>query len=232
MTSITYAVPDLHGRDDLLEAAIAAISARGGGRVVFLGDYVDRGPGSRQVIERLMAGPPEEQIWIILKGNHEDMMVETCRGRAVPDWWIGNGGGATLVSYGHPRSGVADLSVVPADHIAWIAGLSLAFADEHRVYAHAGVDPTLPLGEQTAKTLTWKRYPKGFDGGCDGLHVVHGHTPDRDGPERLVHRTNLDTLSWYTGRLAVGVFDDAVPGGPVEVMWIESYPFEHLVKAA
>src|SRR5271169_4752458 len=101
--SLTYAIPDIHGRLDLLESAIAKILEHSAGQratVVTLGDYVDRGPGSRQVIERLMAWRPDKLTVVNLKGNHEAMMWQVCNNLAELDWWIANGGDRTLASYG------------------------------------------------------------------------------------------------------------------------------------
>jgi serine/threonine protein phosphatase 1 len=96
--SKTYAIADLHGRIDLLETALAKIADHADlpATLIILGDYVDRGPDSRQVIERLMGGLDEDWRFICLKGNHEDIMWQTCCG-IVPDcdWWLTNGGGAT-----------------------------------------------------------------------------------------------------------------------------------------
>lgn len=218
---VTYAVPDLHGRADLLELAIEAITARGGGTVVFLGDYVDRGHTSRQVIQRLMAGPPDGQRWICLGGNHESMLYVCYTGMAARGIWLENGGDATLRSYG---------GVIPPEDLRWIQVRPLIHVTEHRVFVHASVDPTIPLAAQTDDTLQWQRYPKGFAEGHGSLHVVHGHTPNTKGPELYSGRTNLDTLAWKTGRLAVGVFNDATPGGPTEILWVEGYAFVHLLR--
>jgi serine/threonine protein phosphatase 1 len=130
--SKTYAIPDLHGRFDLLEMSLAKIAdhAELPATVVTLGDYVDRGPDSRQVIERLMNGL-HDKGWrlICLKGNHEDIMWQTCRG-IVPDcdWWLSNGGGATLISYGQEEGDVVDVTVVPAEHLRWIERLRTVMA--------------------------------------------------------------------------------------------------------
>src|SRR5436190_9079023 len=107
----TYAIDDLHGRFDLLEMALAKIAdhAEVPGTVITLGDYVDRGP------EQLIAGLDNEGWRLIcLKGNHEDIMWQTCRG-IVPecDWWLTNGGGATLISYGQNEGDEADVTIVP-----------------------------------------------------------------------------------------------------------------------
>lgn len=219
--NLTYAIADLHGANDLLELALAGIdkhaaAAPAGSRsVVFFGDYVDRGPGSRQIIERLMAGPAEGWHWVCLKGNHEDMLIETVRAPLDPSWWISNGGGATLESYGQ-ASNEHDLSVIPEAHLAWIEALPPLAADHFRVYVHAGVDPTLSLDEQIEHELLWSRMSNRH--GHDGRFVVHGHTPYKNGPITDGESIDLDTLAWKTGRLAVGVFDDAKPCGPVELI--------------
>jgi serine/threonine protein phosphatase 1 len=124
--------------------------------------------------------------------------------------WIEKGGDATIKSYGGDPSGI------PQADIAWLDGLPLMHTDAHRIFVHAGVDPDVALEAQSAHTLLWKRYPKGFVGGFGDRHVVHGHNSFADGPELFEGRTNLDTLAWRTGRLVTGVFDDAKPGGPVD----------------
>jgi serine/threonine protein phosphatase 1 len=227
--SLTYAIADLHGRFDLLTAAFDGISKdailRGDAgeqfKIVTLGDYVDRGPQSCQIIEHLMAAQAAGVNLICLKGNHEDMMVETLRKPLHPDWWIGNGGGATLVSYGHPRSGEYHPAVVAKEHLDWLDRLPLMHVDQHRVFVHAGVDPTYALDEQKEQVLLWWLYPNGADIGHGDRHVVHGHHQFRDGPVLKKNRTDLDTFAWYTGRLVVGVFDDDRPGGPIAIIEIK-----------
>lgn len=216
----TYAVPDLHGRWDLLEIALAEIEEEAPGTVVFLGDYVDRGPGSQKIVECLIDGPRPGWRWVCLQGNHEEMMVDTLTGKRDPERWLVNGGDATLRSYGQRGEGY-EPGIVPVAHIAWMASLPLLHRDVHRVYVHAGVDANAPLDAQDARTLLWSRYPKEHAEGHSGLHIVHGHQPYEDGPLCLPGRTDLDTLAWATGRLVVGVFDDDRPGGPVEFITID-----------
>ena len=208
----TYAVADLHGRFDLLEMALAAIKARepcGKYKIVFLGDYIDRGPQSRQIIERLIKGPDDGATWICLTGNHEAMMLACLAGVEPMKWWLGNGGKQTLMSYG---------SAVPQDHQDWLAALPLFYADGHRVFVHGWVDPEKELTEQDPHELIWHRYARPEPGGYRGQHVVHGHVPYEDGPLRHDGRTDLDTLAWKTGRLVVGAFDDDMPGRPVDLI--------------
>jgi predicted MPP superfamily phosphohydrolase len=228
--SFTYVIPDIHGRDDLLSRALAAISAhRGGdgGLIVTIGDYVDKGPHSREVVERLRSGVAGWRM-VALKGNHDAMMVQGLRGQGLRGqglrdpaklaFWMERGGGTALASYG------GDPSAVPEAHIAWLDQRPLMHVDAHRVYVHAGVDPELPLDQQSEATLLWKRYPKGCGAGFGAHHVVHGHDNDPDGPLLFEGRSNLDTAAWRTGRMTVGVFDDDKPGGPVELIVVRGPP--------
>ena len=180
----TYVIADLHGRFDLLQAALATIAQHANGRackIVTLGDYVDRGPQSRQVVERLMAVQAAGTNLICLKGNHEYMMhraltltwfASASRARCL-NWWKHNGGESTLASYGNK---------VPSDHLRWMKNLPTIYVDQHRIFVHAGVDPKRALDEQTDEFLLWHRYSEGADIGHEGRHVVHGHTANRKVP--------------------------------------------------
>ena len=215
--STTYAIPDIHGRLDLLDAAIDKIvehSARNPATVVTLGDYVDRGLRSRQVIERLMGWSSEKLKLVPLKGNHEAMMWEVCSNLAELDWWIENGGDRTLASYGSDL----DPRCVPSSHLDWIANLPLMHVDQHRVFVHAAVDPTISLDRHSEQTLLWKRYAEGDERGHGHRHVVHGHHANPEAPIVTKGKTNLDGLAWKTGRLVVGVFDDDQLGGASEFL--------------
>jgi serine/threonine protein phosphatase 1 len=223
-----YAIGDIHGRFDLMERAIAAIRAhdrRGARRLVFLGDYVDRGPRSREVVERLI-GLPEEEDATVLKGNHEDMMARALapRNEAWLRRWLANGGGETLASYGVKETD-DPFHEVPEAHLAWMRGLPLTMSDGHRIYVHAGLAPRIPLADQSAEACLWIREAFLRARAAElPAHVVHGHTPywrekpEPSLPELLPHRTNLDTGAFATGILSIGVFDPAAPGGPVEVL--------------
>lgn len=209
----TYVIPDIHGRLDLLNDGLAEIVKHSAGRVgtiVALGDYVDKGPDSRQVIDRLRAGPRDDWKLIVLKGNHDAMMVEALRDESKRRFWLERGGDAALKSYG------GDSSDVPTADIEWLDKLPLAHKDTHRLYVHAGVDADVPLDQQTERTLLWKRYPKEYRFGFGDLHVVHGHDSFVEGPKLYEGRTNLDTRAWRTGRLVIGVFDDERPGGAID----------------
>lgn len=205
----TFVVPDIHGRRDLLDAAIDEIEKTAHkGKVIFLGDYVDRGPDSKGVIDRLMEGPsdPEAWEWVFLKGNHEDMLLD-CWDDVESDgqWWRTHGGDYTMASYD---------GTIPQEHLDWIAALDDLHSDDHRVYVHAAVSETASLSEQTEAMLRWYKYPQGADVGWNNHHIVHGHVAST-GPELLTNRTNLDAGAYFTGAIYIAMFDDAVAGGPV-----------------
>jgi serine/threonine protein phosphatase 1 len=162
---------------------------------------------------------------ICLKGNHEDIMWQTCLGMVSDcDWWLTNGGGATLMSYGQAQGEGVDLTVVSDDHLRWIERLPLTHVDAHRIFVHAGIDPNLSLDEQNSQEVIWKIYDDRDEGGHGRRHVVHGHHQHASGPILKKNRTNLDTFSWYTGRLVIGVFEDDTPGGPVEILEANGQP--------
>lgn len=208
--SQTFVIADIHGRLDLLELALAQVSLRKPAKLIFTGDFVDRGPESKAVVDRLIVGPSDGCVWSFVRGNHEDMTLY-CQDGTDLEWWIGNGGAATLKSYG---------GNISSEHLEWFSRLPRLTWDQHRVYVHAGVLEQHHLSEQPEQTTQWHRYGKNEDVGYRGRHVVHGHTPI--GPELLEHRTNLDAGSFFSGRLAVGVFDDDKPGGPVEIIEVSA----------
>jgi serine/threonine protein phosphatase 1 len=217
----TYVIPDIHGRADLLRDGLAGIleHVRGQtGTIVALGDYVDKGPDSKEAIDLLRRGPATGWSFVALKGNHDAMMVEALRHPSKMAWWLERGGDAVIQSYG------GDSSNVPPADIEWLDGLPLVHIDRHRIYVHAGLDPDLPLDQQTERTLLWKRYPEGFTSGFGCYHVVHGHDSFPDGPKLYEGRTNLDTRAWQTGRLMIAVFDDDKPGGPIDFVRVSGPP--------
>jgi serine/threonine protein phosphatase 1 len=216
--SLTYVVPDIHGRADLLRDGFGGIvdhAAGQAGTIVALGDYVDKGPDSKTVIDLLRMGPPPGWLLVPLKGNHDAMMVEALRDPSKMPGWLTRGGDAAIQSYG------GEPSNVPSADIEWLDRLPTTHLDRFRIYVHAGLDPELPLDQQTEKTLLWKRYPEGSDLGFGGRHVVHGHASFSDGPRLYEGRTNLDTRAWRTGRLVVAIFDDDKPGGPIDFISVQ-----------
>jgi serine/threonine protein phosphatase 1 len=211
MPPLTYAIGDVHGCYPQLRNLIShCMDHRGRNpyRLVLLGDYIDRGRGSREVVElliELQASRPERIV--CLRGNHDDMAVMAARG-GDPWAWLANGGGATLRSYGVGRA-----EQIAPRHLDWMESLPLSFADEWRFFVHAGIDPDLPLDAQEKETLLWIREPFLSDPRDHGLLVVHGHTPTEEGvPELRPNRLNLDTGACYGGPLTAAVFEEGAAG--------------------
>lgn len=231
---VTYALADLHGRYDLLLRSYMILQTRcEPGLIVHLGDYIDRGPSSRSVIEWLMDPATIPRGWTrkCLKGNHEDIMCQAADQPAKMGWWFENGGNATAMSYGaQPGAHPADyfINLIPKEHYFWMNDLPVLHVDKHRIFVHAGLNPGLKLERQTDQEMMWMTYCPynkwgeiGVDVGFGDKHVVHGHHQFADGPKLLKHRTNLDTFAWHEGRIVWGVFDDDKPGGPVDVIEVK-----------
>ncbi|WP_162894979.1 metallophosphoesterase family protein [Rhizobium terrae] len=210
--SFTFAIGDIHGCLTELKDMLGHIHDQASaGHVVFVGDYIDRGPESRGVLELVMAGPRKQGWrWTMLKGNHEDMMVRAyLHGGAEMAMWMENGGYETLGSFcGH----------VPDDVVRWCAELPAIHADEYRIFVHAGVDEALPLDGQREHDLIWKRFGGGESGYFWGRHLCHGHTPLAGNPQTFDNRTNIDGGCVFGGELACAVFDDDRPEGPLRFL--------------
>ncbi len=217
-----YAIGDIHGCDGLLaelldliraDAAEAPESRR---LLLFLGDYVDRGPDSAAVIERLRRGPPAGFEAVHLMGNHEDLMLDFLADPAGGGVWLRNGGRETAASYGVAcpdirRGGAAELGKlgalrqaldanVPASHRAFLGGLVPLHREGDYLFAHAGIRPGVAVTKQSVEDLLWIREPFLSSSHDHGAVVVHGHTPV-DAVEFRFNRINVDTGAVWTGRL-------------------------------
>jgi serine/threonine protein phosphatase 1 len=203
--TLTFAIGDIHGCHRALLRLLDLCRDHVQGqdhRFVFIGDYVDRGPDSRAVIATLrdLAQRAPGNV-ICLMGNHEELMLEAIDS-GDPTWWLNNGGGETLASYG-----VRDPASLPREEVAWIRSLDLFVDDGRRYFVHAGIDPDLPLDEQPRETLLWIRGKFHRATRDYGRLIVHGHTPTRDArPEVRPNRINIDTACVYGGVLTAAVF--------------------------
>ncbi len=221
-----YAIGDIHGRVDLLRrlhdmiAADAAKAPHLDRRVVYLGDYIDRGMDSRQVIDLIMTQPPAGLTPILLKGNHEAAMLDFMERPESGPAWLDYGGLSTLFSYGVsvPRpplapDGAAALSTelaarVPADHRAFLANLRVAADIGDYFFVHAGVRPGVPLAAQTESDLLWIREDFLKSSADHGKMIVHGHTIVPE-PDIRPNRIGIDTGAFVTGRLTCLVLEGA-----------------------
>ena len=215
-----YAIGDVHGclgaLDQLLEKIRSDIGAFADDvRLVFLGDLIDRGPASAEVIERVVRGPLPGSNVQVLMGNHEEAMLAAYDGSSDVRGWLSYGGMQTLESYGisraeHFAQGF-DLTkrlreVVPPDHIAFLRSLPDHLRIGHYLFVHAGIRPGVPLEQQRPEDLRWIR--SGFlDNDTDhGMTVVHGHTI-AETPQIRANRIGIDTGCYAGGPLTALVLE-------------------------
>lgn len=220
-----YAVGDIHGRADLLVKLLDELRAdveKGGfeGRpiLVFLGDYVDRGFQSKDVIDVLLGSSLSPFETYFLKGNHEAAMLQFLRDPSIGPRWAEFGGVETLVSYGvrPPRARTsADEwalasqtlnDVLPPDHLHFLTNLDLSVRIGDYVFVHAGVRPGVPLDQQTEYDLLWIRDEFLSDRRPLGAVIVHGHTPTSK-PHKDSRRIGVDTGAYLSGRLTAARFE-------------------------
>lgn len=210
---LTIAIGDIHGCIDklssLLEQCRRYLKSQPA-HYIFLGDYIDRGPNSCGVIERLMKLQADTRNSVTcLMGNHEDMLLSSIDNDELKEHWLSNGGVQTLASYA--KQSAAEL---PREHITWMRHLPTFYNDGLRYYVHAGIDPKRLLSEQQDDDRLWIRgeflkSDKKFE-----RYLVHGHTPQRSGkPDIRRNRVNIDTGAFLGGPLTAAVFhqDIAAP---------------------
>ena len=220
-----YAVGDVHGCLDLLDRLLGRIEAeiaeapKRKTSLVFLGDLIDRGPASAQVIERLKTYSLPGVSTHFIMGNHEEVMLQVLAGEAnLLSSWLKFGGAETLRSYGLDPRAIARLApsqvagelaaAIPADHVQFLEGFadSISFGDY--LFVHAGIRPGVELSQQSRTDLRWIREPFLGDTSDHGLVVVHGHTISNS-VEVTSNRIGIDTGAYSTGTLSALAIDGA-----------------------
>ncbi len=213
-----YVVGDIHGRIDLIQAIDARIARDidiqdpATNVVVYLGDYVDRGYNSREVLDHLIDNPVQgvRPVWLI--GNHDVWLRDFARDKTDGASWFAYGGDATLVSYGvrldpglleqqrlaHARAQLIER--LPERHLDFIDSMELGFSLGDYFFVHAGVNPARSLEDQKSSDMLWIRDQFLAHTGDYGKIVVHGHTVV-DRPEIYANRIAIDTGACWTGRL-------------------------------
>jgi serine/threonine protein phosphatase 1 len=235
-----YAIGDVHGRADLLALLLLQIEVDivlhpiSRPIAVFLGDYIDRGPDSKEVVDLLvMSGRTPEMVF--LKGNHETFLLHFLKNAAVLDAWRQYGGLETLSSYGlkPPIAPTFDektrlahdlANAIPESHRRFFQTLKLSFVCGDFLFVHAGLRPLVPIQRQTEDDLLWIRddfllWNKEFE-----KIVVHGHTPVLE-PDIRFNRINIDTGAFATGRLTCMTIEAAEIMPLIDVRnWVSELP--------
>ena len=220
-----YAIGDIHGRLDLLDELLALIETDDSSRlavkttIVFLGDLIDRGPQSAQVVERLRRYRPSFAKTVFLTGNHEEVLLRVLAGdlEVLPDW-LRFGGAECLRSYGVDPVDLQSLSrsealkrlrsAIPKEHVKFLSSFVDTASFGKYLFVHAGIRPGVPLSQQLPRDLRWIRMPFLEDPTDHGCIVVHGHTISEDVDTRR-NRIGVDTGAYSTGILtALGVEGD------------------------
>ncbi len=223
-----YAIGDIHGRLDLLESLLGLIEGDQEGRaelpvtLIFLGDYIDRGPDSKGVADRLIRGFSPRHSPVFLKGNHEALLLSFLDDPVSGLNWLRNGGDAALLSYGVEQKAIQIAllegprglveaqrlfqAVLPEDHLRFYEGLKPFCHLGDYFFTHAGVRPNVPLDRQSDDDLLWIRKEFLHSAEDFGAVVVHGHTPALY-PQDLHNRIGLDTFAVRTGKLTAAGFE-------------------------
>jgi serine/threonine protein phosphatase 1 len=218
-----YAIGDIHGRSDLVDRQHAMIDADFTANpapvvhLIYLGDYVDRGPDSFGVLDRLAAGAGDFVNVTMLRGNHEEMLLRFLDEPAIGLTWRQLGGMETLLSYGvdvgevladkgYPGLSRCLHEKLPLRHRLLLQQMKPYIAVGDYFFCHAGVRPGVPLELQQERDLLWIRDPFLHAKDDFGKIVVHGHSPTEQ-PDIRTNRINIDTGAYATGRLSCLVLD-------------------------
>jgi len=230
-TTCVYAIGDIHGRFDLLEALLAKIEADADllpegtkPTIVFLGDYIDRGLQSRQIVDLFLSDRLAGFETVFLMGNHEEALLKFFQDPGFGEKWAMYGGAETLFSYGlQPPQGVMGASAsghdrdawvtlwnrfratLPENHLSFYQSLQLSHTIGDYVFVHAGMKPGVALEDQRGEDMLWIRDEFLDDRQNFEKLVVHGHTP-ADAAHRDDRRVGLDTGAYMTGRLTAARF--------------------------
>ena len=218
-----YAIGDMHGRLDLLqklEGKIQADADSSGAAIriaVYLGDYIDRGPDSRALIDWLIEGHLDGFETHLLKGNHEDRMLKYLEGPNGGKRWLAIGGLETLQSYGISASTLPSLKQgdqwrkelirqLPPEHMTFLSNLEIKYECGDYLFVHAGVKPGVALEDQNVQDFLWIRDE--FLGSTEdfGRMVVHGHSIGAT-PQIQSNRICVDTGAYYSGHLTAAVLE-------------------------
>src|SRR5579863_1390187 len=207
-----FAIGDIHGCIDELSTMMKAIAPASGDTVVFVGDYVDRGPSASNVLDFMLELGNGEAEYVFLKGNHEDMMLSYLGlpGR-YGESFLMNGGAQTLCSYGmNEESFDQAAEMIPQRHVDFLRELGTSYLRPPYLFVHAGILPTRQLEEQCVEDMLWIRQEFIFNPHQLSATVVFGHTPMRAVMVDLPYKLGIDTGLVYGGKLTCVEFNEGV----------------------
>ena len=190
MPSRTLAIGDIHGCDFSLLRLLDHVAPLADDTVIVLGDIVDRGAGTKQVVDALLELSQRCQL-VFIRGNHEEMLLSAVENRATREAWLHYGGTQTLFSYG----GALDL--IPQNHWDFLRNSIDLHETETHIFTHANLEAGVPLAEQSTEWLRWTHLDGEEEPWPTGQTVVVGHTPQRTGvPLVRPGWIGLDTFAW------------------------------------
>lgn len=197
-----FAIGDIHGCFDQLTEIIASLKIdRQSDTLIFIGDYIDRGPSSRRVIDYLLDLSVSFKNVVYLLGNHEQMLLRYLKGLDT-EMYLHNGGASTLLAYGLSRraSALEAIETIPSEHLCFFESLLPFYETEDYIFVHAGLKPGIKLAEQKIHDLLWIRHDFIEADFNFGKRVIFGHTP-RVRPLIEPNKIGIDTGAVFGGRL-------------------------------
>jgi len=205
-----YCFPDIHGDYNLLRQALDFVYRNNpdGGKIIFLGDYIDRGKDNLKVLQTVM-NPPENWEFVCLMGNHEQMFLESYMKRvefydmkAAREIALFDNDELPLATYEQVHS------CIPKSIIEWMYDLKFYHFEKNNVFAHATYDPYVSPEHQNVDSVLWTRYDDWmtYQSPNNNLYLTHGHTPRKNGPIKSPNRVNLDCGGVFYGRYVIGEY--------------------------
>lgn len=221
MTERYYVIPDIHGRADLLNRALTHIEEiqPEGGKIIFLGDYVDRGPDSCAACLLVRDGGDEKWEYVALQGNHEAMFIQAFLEQQPGQYYYDPNAFKDFLPVKYHDRPLDEQNRFLEPWIHWMNSLPKYHIVDNNVFVHAGWDPTKAPEQQNDRMMQWVRYRDEEPFYCTNAYLTHGHTPRKDGPVFAPNRVNLDAGAVFYGMLAVGVYERGKLG-PVDILRI------------
>jgi serine/threonine protein phosphatase 1 len=198
-----FVIGDIHGTASKLDRLMAKLNINATeDTLVFVGDYIDRGPDPKRVIDTILELRKVIDNVICLRGNHEQMFLDYYLENKEEDLFISNGGITTLISYGFHGSSVKETMVIPESHMDFLMTLKPYYETDDFIFVHAGLRPGIPLERQNVSDLLWLRYDFINSRYDFGKTVVFGHTPlSYDMPFIKKNKICVDTGAVFGGKL-------------------------------